>query len=38
MWELAAAIDGWNEANTPDEPGRLTTDEAYELWEWISGN
>lgn len=38
MWEFAAALDGWNEANAVDEPGRLSSDEADELWEWISGN
>ncbi len=35
-WEFQAAVDGWVDANTPDEGGpALSEAEKDELWEWM---
>ncbi|SOC93552.1 hypothetical protein SAMN05216358_3731 [Rhizobium sp. AN5] len=36
VWQFMAAVDGYVEANTPDD-GSLTTKEIDELWDWVQG-
>ncbi|MNL52494.1 hypothetical protein D3C87_1756780 [compost metagenome] len=36
VWQFMAAVDGYVEANTPDD-GSLTTQEIDELWDWVQG-
>ena len=36
-WEFQAAVDGWLDANTPDEGGGYAMSDAEkdDLWEWM---
>jgi len=34
-WEYLAALEGYIEANTPKDEGKLASAEADELWEWM---
>lgn len=36
VWQFMSAVDGYAEANTPDD-GALTNAEIDELWDWVQG-
>uniref|UniRef100_A4WTD9 Uncharacterized protein n=1 Tax=Cereibacter sphaeroides (strain ATCC 17025 / ATH 2.4.3) TaxID=349102 RepID=A4WTD9_CERS5 len=35
VWEYAAAVDGWIEANCPGEAGKLTPEDEDDLWAMV---
>lgn len=37
MWQYMTAMDGYIKANSTEEPGKLSTKETDELWDWLNG-
>lgn len=37
VWQFVAAVDGYVEANTPDDDRSLTVTEIDELWDFVQG-
>lgn len=35
VFEYLAALDGFSEANNPEQPGKLSEVEKEELFEWL---
>lgn len=35
VFEYLAALEGFSEANNPDQPGKLSQDEIEDLWDWV---